>query len=100
MPGTQRLQPWLPLKWASSGNSVTRSTRIVEIASSLGLDPDKFEKEMKSKEIQSKINKDISEAEKAGATGTPTVFVNGRRLRDRSVEGFQDIINTLLNKKR
>lgn len=73
--------------------------KIREIASSLGLDPDAFEQEMKSIEIQKKIDQDMIEAEKAGVTGTPSVFVNGRRLRNRSIDGFQDIINTLLNKK-
>lgn len=73
---------------------------MLKIAARLGLDPDEFEKEMKSKEIQNKINQDIRDAEKAGATGTPTVFINGRRLRDRSLAGFQDVIDTLLKKKK
>jgi predicted DsbA family dithiol-disulfide isomerase len=73
--------------------------KVLKIATSLGLNPDEFEKEMKSKEIQNKINQDIRDAEKAGATGTPTIFINGRRLRDRSLEGFQDVIDNLLKKK-
>ena len=73
--------------------------KLLEIATGLGLDPDKFKQEMESKEIRKKIDRDIMEAEDAGATGTPTVFVNGRKLRNRSLEGFQDIINTLLNEQ-
>jgi protein-disulfide isomerase len=73
--------------------------KVREIATGLGLNPDEFEKEMKSEKTREKIDRDIIEAEKAGATGTPAVFVNGRRLRDRSLEGFQDIIDTQLKKK-
>jgi len=73
--------------------------KVREIAAGLGLDPDKFEQEMKSEKIRNKIDQDIMEAEKAGVTGTPAVFVNGRRLRDRSLDGFQDIIDTLLKKR-
>ena len=73
--------------------------KVLEIATGLGLDPDNFKQEMTSEKIRNKIDQDIIEAEKAGATGTPTVFVNGRRLRDRSLDGFQDIIDTLLKKQ-
>ena len=73
--------------------------KIREIAADLGLDPDEFEKEMNSKEIQKKIDEDMIEAETAGTTGTPTIFINGRRLRNRSLEGFQAIIDAQLNKQ-
>lgn len=73
--------------------------KLLEIAADLGLDPDKFEKERTSIEVRQKLEKDMMEAEKVGITGTPTVFVNGRKLKNRSMEGFQDIIDTLLNKK-
>lgn len=72
--------------------------KVQEIATDLGLDPDLFLEEMASKRIQHKIEKDIIEAEKAGATGTPTIFINGRRLRNRSSQGFQEIINAQLKK--
>ena len=74
--------------------------KFLEIATDLGLDRVKFEQEMKSKEIRDKVSQEIREAQKVGATGTPTVFVNGRKLRNRSVEGFQEVIDTLLNKQK
>lgn len=72
--------------------------KVREIATNLGLDPDEFFKVMKSKKIQNKINKDMRDAKEAGVSGTPAIFINGRRLRDRSIEGFQDIIDTQLKK--
>lgn len=72
--------------------------KVREIATSLRLDPDELEKKMESKEIQNKILKDIRDAEKAEVRGTPTIFINGKRLRNLTVEGFQDAIDTQLKK--
>jgi len=72
--------------------------KLREIATSLGLDPDKFENKMKSKDIQNKINQDKQDARKAEVSGTPTVFINGKRLNNRSVKGFQDEIDEQLKK--
>lgn len=74
--------------------------KIHEIATGLGLNPEEFLKNMKSKKIQDKINQDIMDAKKAGITGTPTIFINGKRLRDRSIGGFQEIIDAQLKKKK
>ncbi len=38
------------------------------------------------------------DAQKAGVTGTPTAFINGRIPKQRSLEGFQIIINNELLK--
>lgn len=74
--------------------------KVREIASKLGLDPDEFIKIMKSEAIQDKISEDIRDAKKAGVHGTPTIFINGKLLRDRSIEGFQDAIDEQLKKKK
>jgi protein-disulfide isomerase len=34
----------------------------------------------------------------AGVSGTPTLFINGRLLRNRSMEGFKEIIGKELGK--
>ena len=39
------------------------------------------------------ISKDLQDAQKAGVTGTPTIFVNGKKLKDRSPAGFQAMID-------
>lgn len=72
--------------------------KVSEIAMSLQLDPDKILKNMKSKEIQDKIDKDIRDAEEAGVRGTPAIFINGKQLRDHTIEGFQDMINAQLQR--
>lgn len=71
---------------------------INKIAMDLKLDMPRFEKDIKSPEIKAKIQKDMSDAKKAGVTGTPTVFINGRIPQKRTPEGFQMIINEELSK--
>ncbi len=71
---------------------------IDKIALDLKLDIPKFEKDMASPQVQASINKDLMDAEKAGVTGTPTVFINGRIPQQRSLEGFQAIIDDELSK--
>ena len=66
---------------------------ITDIAGDLGLDMEKFEKDMNSGQVRQKIQKDLSDAKRAEVTGTPTVFINGRRVSDRSVQAFQNMIN-------
>ncbi|BHH83420.1 thioredoxin domain-containing protein [Desulforhopalus sp. 52FAK] len=69
-----------------------------ELATELQLDLDKFKADSKSPEILAKVEKDLQDAKKAGVTGTPTVFINGRRPQQRSPQGYQAIINEELQK--
>jgi protein-disulfide isomerase len=71
---------------------------ITQIAQELDLDMTRFAKDMSSPKIQAQINKDLQDAQKAGVTGTPTPFINGRQLKQRSLEGFQAIIDDELRK--
>ncbi len=68
------------------------------IAKDLGLDMAKFKADMNSTVVRQKINKDEIDAQKAGVTGTPTVFVNGEQLKQRSMEAFQQLIDKALQK--
>ncbi len=71
---------------------------IMQIAQDLKLDIPRFEKDMASPMIQAKINKDLMDAQKAGVTGTPAAFINGRLPKQRSLEAFQAIIDDELKK--
>jgi protein-disulfide isomerase len=33
------------------------------------------------------------DAQNAGVTGTPTIFINGRKLTERTLQGFQKLID-------
>ena len=72
---------------------------IEDIAKQLELDMEKWRADMRSKEVKQKIARDLQQAQQAGVTGTPTIFINGRTLQNRSLEGFQTIIDEELAKK-
>jgi protein-disulfide isomerase len=72
--------------------------KIGEIARNLGFNSEEFEKMMKNPKISAKIQQDILDGQEAGITGTPTIFVNGRRLREVSLNGLQMLIDKELNK--
>ena len=72
--------------------------KIQEIARELGLDDVQFQKDMNDTKLLAKISRDIQDGNNAGVRGTPTVFVNGRLLRQRSLQGFQTMIDKELKK--
>ena len=71
---------------------------IEDIAVKLGLKMDQFKSDMASPKIRQKVDQDMMDAQKAGVTGTPTIFVNGHPLRERTLEDFQKKIDAALGK--
>jgi len=72
--------------------------KIREIAVDVGLDMTLYETSLKDPEIQGIIAQDIKDAVQAGVRGTPTIFINGKQLRNRSLAGFQEAIDRELKK--
>ncbi len=72
--------------------------KIREIALGLGFDRAEFEKKMKDPKITAMIRQDLRDGAQAGVRGTPTIFLNGRRLKDRSLQGFQAAIDKELQR--
>lgn len=72
--------------------------KFQEIAAELELDIEKFNADMKDPKTQSLISRDIQNGREAGVRGTPTIFVNGKLLKNRSVAGFQEKIDAELKK--
>jgi len=73
---------------------------IDNIGISLKLNMKRFKVDMTSPKTEQQIIRDIRDAEEAGVTGTPTIFINGRLLRNRSIEFTQKIINEELKKEK
>jgi protein-disulfide isomerase len=67
--------------------------QLKEYAKQVGLDVPKWEKDMNSPEVADQINAEMKEAQAAEVRGTPTIFVNGKRVQNRSVEGFKAMID-------
>jgi protein-disulfide isomerase len=74
------------------------SGKIQQIARELGLNEAQFEKQRQDPSIPGRIRRDIQDGVRAGVSGTPTVFINGRKLRARSLYGFQVLIDKALKK--
>jgi protein-disulfide isomerase len=72
--------------------------KLQEIARELTLNEEKFKKDMQDTEILKMISQDIRDGVKAGVRGTPTIFINGRLLRQRTLEEFQRLIEKDLEK--
>ncbi len=70
-----------------------------KFARDLGLDMKKFAADRKSGDLADLVNADLQEGSRAGVRGTPSIFVNGRRLNQRSLEGFSAVIDRELAKR-
>lgn len=65
--------------FSASGSPVDRD-RLVVMATGLGLDVKRFEEDLASSGATAAIEADRSLGKKLGVDGTPTIFVNGRKL--------------------
>ena len=72
--------------------------KIQEIAVAVGLNLEAYEEKKKDPAIKQRVNQDFLDGRQAGVRGTPTIFINGIRLRDRSLKGFQAAIDKQLLK--
>lgn len=72
---------------------------MVKLAGELGLNMDKFKKDMKGAECQKEVRQDQAELAKVGTTGTPAFYINGRFLSGaRPFDQFKAIIDEELKK--
>jgi protein-disulfide isomerase len=67
-----------------------------ELAGRIGLDVARWEKDLSAPDIAEQITRETAEARAADVTGTPTFFVNGKRVMNRSVDGFKQMIDEAL----
>lgn len=70
--------------------------RLKDYASELALDRDRFDKALESGKFAETVQRDIEEGIKLGIDSTPTVFINGRRVSDKSYEALKENIETAL----
>ena len=65
----------------------------MEIRKEFGFDTPEFDQLMKSSKVRVKVAEDKKEGKQIGVRGTPTVYVNGKLLRDKRLEGFKAAID-------
>lgn len=65
---------------------------ILQIAVDMGFEKKIFEEKMKDPKLMMKIQKDIQDAKKLGIKAVPTLFINGKAQKQRSLEALQKSI--------
>ena len=74
--------------------------KVEAIAGEIGLDMEQFKKDLQDTAIASLIDRDLNDGRKANIPGTPSVYVNGKLINQRSLQGFQQAIEAELKKKK
>ena len=74
---------------------------FIGYAKELGLNVERFSRDMDSPEVQQRITSDMQRGTGVGVTGTPTVFIEGQMLRFEATtpEGLRQGINYMLQRK-
>ncbi|MGI6657347.1 MAG: thioredoxin domain-containing protein [Desulfobulbus sp.] len=70
---------------------------IDETAQRIGLDMEQFKQDMDSQATTLQLDKDRNDAQNADVTATPSVFVNGRPAKDRTLAGLQRMVDEALS---
>lgn len=73
--------------------------KLKEYATRLGLDRKKFDEALESGKYSDKIKRDIQDGYKVGVNSTPTVFINGKRVREKTRESLKAAIDASLKKQ-
>lgn len=69
-----------------------------EIAAELKLDRAQFDADRKDPAVEAFVNRDFQDGVRAEVAGVPAVFINGRLLKNRSLQGVRELINKELQK--
>ncbi len=72
--------------------------KLDEIARSFDLDMTKFKEDLMSQDVVSLIVRDVREGQKIGIGGTPTIFLNGKQIKDRTFRAMDKLIERELAK--
>jgi protein-disulfide isomerase len=69
---------------------------LKKYASELGLDLKLFNSALDSGRLAPKVLEDLDQGTRLGVNSTPTVFINGRKIRDKSPEALKQAIEAAL----
>jgi protein-disulfide isomerase len=70
--------------------------KLRQYATELGLDRTKFDGSLDSGKFAEKIQRDLFDGRKLGINGTPTLYINGKRIADNSYESMKSAIEAVL----
>jgi protein-disulfide isomerase/rRNA maturation endonuclease Nob1 len=70
---------------------------LKKYAADLGLNEERFALDLKSERLADEVRKDLADGKAYGVRGTPTIFVNGVKVRQLSAEAFRKAIDRALD---
>ncbi|MEN3326628.1 MAG: hypothetical protein V7638_1435 [Acidobacteriota bacterium] len=70
--------------------------KLRQYASELGLDRARFDASLDSGKFAEKVQRDVMDGHKLGINGTPTIYINGKRVSDHSYENVKSAIEATL----
>jgi protein-disulfide isomerase len=81
-----------------ANTSALQAGQMEAYAEKAGLDVERFRADYQSKraEYDQRVGKEYQEGVKARVRGTPTLYINGKKVRDRSVDGMSAMIDEAL----
>lgn len=74
--------------------------KVEEIINKTGINKQEFEKKIHDPQIIQKVQQDYIDGTNADIRGTPSVFINGKLIRNLSMEEFRNVIDKDLKKAR
>lgn len=76
------------------------ASKMVEYAKEAGLDVERFKKDLEKNkaDFDKRVSEDYRQGVSVDVRGTPTLYINGRKVRSRSVEGMSAQIDQELKK--
>jgi protein-disulfide isomerase len=72
--------------------------KLKEYAGQLGLDQARFDRELDSGQYAEAVKRDLKDGGAIGVSSTPSVYVNGRKVQDKTVEGLKAAVEAALKK--
>lgn len=69
---------------------------LVQYAGQIGLDVKKFQDALLSGKFADKVQRDVQDGFRIGVSSTPTVFINGKRVKDKTKESLKAVIDAAL----
>ena len=70
--------------------------KLRQYATELGLDRARFDASLDSGKFAEKVQRDVMDGHKLGINGTPTIYINGKRVSDNSYEAVKSAIESTL----
>ncbi|HKV41251.1 MAG TPA: thioredoxin domain-containing protein [Blastocatellia bacterium] len=79
-----------------NNQSALQPPKLKEYATQLGMDRAKFDAELDSRKYAETVQRDVSDGMRVGIDSTPTVFINGRKIQDKTYESLKAVIEEAL----